>query len=134
MAVIQIEAQLSTEQLFKAVRQMPPKELEKLAAEVLALRARYRAPVLSETESELLLKINRGVPFDLQRRFDELTEKRREETLTPDEYDELLRLTEQVEKLDVERVEYLCKLADLRQISLSTLMNDLGIPRRSYEH
>lgn len=134
MAVIQVEAQLSTEQLFKAVRQMPPKELEKLAVEVLALRARYKAPVLSEVESELLLKINRGVPYDLQGRFDELTEKRREETLTPDEYNELLRLTEQVEKLDVERVEYLCKLADLRQVSLSALMDDLGIPRRSNEY
>jgi hypothetical protein len=132
MPVIQFEAQMSMEQLYKAVQQMPRNELEKFVAWVLALRAQYYAPRLSEAESELLLKINRGLPFDLQRRYDELTEKRRAETLTPDEYNELLRLTEQVEKLHVERLGYLCKLADLRQVSLPALMDELGIQPRAY--
>jgi hypothetical protein len=132
MPVIQLEAQLSMEQLFKAVQQMPQNELEKFVAWVLALRAQYYVPRLSEAESELLLKINRGLPFNLQRRYDELTEKRRAETLTPNEHEELLRLTEQVEKLHVERLEYLCKLSDLRQVPLPALMDELGIQPRAY--
>jgi hypothetical protein len=132
MPVIQFEAQMSMEQLYKAVQQMPRNELEKFVAWVLALRAQYYAPRLSEAESELLLKINRGLPFDLQRRYDELTEKRRAETLTAEEYKELLQLTEQVEKSHVERLEYLCKLADLRQVSLPALMDEFGIQPRAY--
>jgi len=41
---------------------------------------------------ELLLK-----PDDIQVRYDELIAKRQAETLTPDEYKELLRLTKQIE-------------------------------------
>jgi len=79
-----------------------------------------------QLEAQLLMKINRGVPFDRQRRYDALTEKRRAETLMPEEHEELLRLTEQVEKLHVERLEYLCKLADLRQVALPALMDELN--------
>jgi hypothetical protein len=53
--------------------------------------------------------------------------KRQSETLTPGEYDELLRLSDQVEKLDAERVEYLKELAGIRQTSLTALMKALQI-------
>jgi len=134
MAVIQVEAQLSTEQLFKAVRQMPPNELEKLAAEVLALRAERVAPRLSETESDLLLKINRGVPQALQKRYDALIAKRQAETLSKKEYDELLRMTSRVEKLDVERMKCLAELARLRKKSLTVLMRELDIKTPAHVH
>lgn len=127
MAVIQVEAQLSTEQLFKAVKQMPQNKLEKLVAEVLALRAERVAPRLSETESDLLLKINRGVPEALQKRYNALIAKRQAETLSKKEHDELLRMTSRIERLDVERTKYLVALARLRKKSLTTLMRELGI-------
>jgi hypothetical protein len=82
---------------------------------------------MSKDESDLLIKINRGVPVDLQRRYDELIAKRRAETLMPDEYDELLRLTDEIEKLDVERLECLIELARLRKTLLTNLMKELGI-------
>jgi hypothetical protein len=59
------------------------------------------------TESELLIKINGCIPHDLQERYFELIDKRRSETLTPGEYNELLKLTDEVEKRDVKRVEFL---------------------------
>lgn len=127
MAVIQVEAQLSTEQLFKAAQQLPPQELEKFAARVSALRAQNYAPVLSEAESGLLLKINRGIPESLQKRYNALVVKRQSETLSKKEYDELLRLTSRIERLDVERMKYLVALARLRKKSLTVLMRDLGI-------
>jgi hypothetical protein len=132
MPVVRVEAQLSVEQLFKAVEQMPKNELEKFVAWVLALRAQYETPRLSETESELLLKINRGVPEALQKRYNALIAKRRAETLSKKEYDELLRMTSRIERLDVERMKYLVALARLRKKSLTTLMRELGIKASAY--
>lgn len=83
-------------------------------------------------ESQLLLKINQGIPADLQRKYDELMKKRRAETITSEEYSELLRLTNQIEKLDAERVRWLIDLARYRQLSLPALMEQLGIQAPPY--
>jgi hypothetical protein len=84
------------------------------------------------TESELLLKINQGIPPDLQRRYHELIARRRAESLSEDEYGELLRLTDQVEAIEVQRVEYLAELARLRKKLLTDVMKDLGIRAPAY--
>lgn len=99
---------------------------------MVAFRAGRRAPQLSGSESELLAKINQGVPVELQNRYDALIAKRRASTLTETEHSELLRLTDQVEGLDKRRVEYLAELARLRKISLRALLKDLGIKPRPY--
>lgn len=127
MPVVRIDAQWSSSQLLKAVEQMPLPELEQFLEQVMALRARHRAPGLSRRESELLAKINRGVPRDLQGRYDALIAKRRSDALAEAEYDELLHLTEKVETLDTERVKDLAALARLRKTTLPALMKDLGI-------
>lgn len=132
MPTIQIEAQLSQEQLLEAVEQMSESEFEAFLSKLFALRAQHDASRLSPAESELLLKINQGVPADLQRRFDELISKRQASSLTQEEYEELLRLTDQVEKLDAERAERLAELARLRQTSLTDLMQQLGIRPPDY--
>jgi hypothetical protein len=100
--------------------------------QVIALQARRKAPSLPRAESELLLKINEGVSPDIQQRYDELIARRRAEKLTPDEYDELLRLTGQVEAVNVQRVECLAELARLRNTTLTALMQDLGIQEPLY--
>jgi hypothetical protein len=69
-----------------------------------------------------MMKINQGITPDLQEYYNKLIAKRRLETLTPGEYEELLKLTAQIEKLDVERLEYLRELACIRNISLTELM------------
>lgn len=67
------------------------------------------------------------VPADLQQRFDELIAKREANTLTDDEYSELLRLIDQVEAVNVERIRYLAGLAKQRGVSLTDIMEQLGI-------
>lgn len=106
---------------------MPKNELEKFVTRVMALRARPPVFRLSEAESALLLKINRGVPEALQKRYNALIAKRQAATLTEKEYDELLRMTSRIEKLDVERMKYLAELARLRKKSLTGLMRELDI-------
>jgi hypothetical protein len=132
MSVVRVEAQLPTDELLKAVGQLSQPELEQFVFQVIALRARRKAPSLSRAESELLLKINRGAPPDAQNRYGELIAKRRAETLTPDEHNELLRLTEQMEAMQARRIEYLAKLARLRHTTLTALMKDLGIRKPAY--
>jgi hypothetical protein len=80
-------------------------------------------------ETELLAKIDQAFPEDLISRYHELIERRRSGTIDPDEYEELLRLTDEVEGLNVQRIEQIAELARLRGVSLADVMKQLGKPR-----
>jgi hypothetical protein len=127
MPTIQIEADLSPEQLLNAARQLPRREFDRFVGQVLRLRAERIAPSLSSTESELLMKINQGLPPAMQERLNVLIKKRRAETITPKELRELKKLTDQVEKLDAERLKWLTELAALRDVPLRKLIKQLGL-------
>ncbi len=132
MPTIQIEANLSSEQLLNAARQMPRPEFNRFVEDVLRVRANHERGNLSVAESELLAQINQPVPADMQRRYDELLARRDARTLSTDEQQELLRLTDQVELLEAERMKRLIELAQLRQVSLDEVFQQLGLPPLSY--
>lgn len=123
MPTIQIES----EQLLKAVEQLPPHELDAFVAQVLAVRAQREAPTLSTAESTLLLTINSAIPEALQQRYDELIVQRQAEQLTPTEQVELLQLTTEIEQREADRVAALADLSRLRGIALTQLLQTLGI-------
>jgi hypothetical protein len=133
MPTVQLEAELTAEQLLTAAEQLDPVALDQFVARLVALRARRQAPSLPSAEAELLVRINRGLPEELRRRYDALIARRRAEALAPEEQEELLTLTGQVEALETERVAALADLARLRKVSLAALMKDLGIPAPAYE-
>ncbi len=114
------------------VEQLSTPDLEYLTSQVLAIRAKRRAPSLPRKEVELLQKINQGLPIELQQSLSMLTTKRRAETLTPAEQQELLTLIDEIEQRDAKRVEYLAELAQLRNVPLRVLMNQLGIRPPAY--
>lgn len=132
MATIQIEAQISADQLLRAVEQLPTEELSSFIDQVLALRARRTAPQLDRQETALLLRINQQPSFNEQHRFDELVAKRQEEAITPDELRELIQMAEQGEQRDVDRLAALTELAQLRGTTVSALMASLGITAQPY--
>ena len=66
-------------------------------------------------------------PPDAQRRYWELIDKRRAETLSSKEYDELLELSDKSEELNAERIKALAELAQFRGVSLPEVMDQLGI-------
>ncbi|MCC5629506.1 STAS/SEC14 domain-containing protein [Nostoc sphaeroides CHAB 2801] len=132
MSTVRVEVQLSSEELLKAVEQLNQPDLERFVSQVLALQAQRKASSLPQTEAELLLKINQGIPSDTQNHYNELLSKREAENITSNEYRELLNLTEQIEKLQAQRIEYLAELARLRGISLIALMENLGIQTQMY--
>jgi excinuclease UvrABC ATPase subunit len=132
MPIVQVEAQISADKLLQIVQQMSLPELEQFVSQVIALQAQRKAPCLSSTESELLTKINQGLSADIRMRLDQLTAKRRAETLTDEERNELLLLTDQLETAETARLESLSQLAQVRGVSLTILMQELGIQAPDY--
>ncbi|WP_071191229.1 STAS/SEC14 domain-containing protein [Trichormus sp. NMC-1] len=129
---MQVELQLSSEDLLKVVEQLNQADLKQFISQVIALQAQRNAPSLQKQESEILLKINQSIPLDIQKSYNNLIDKRDAETLTDNEYRELLHLTEMIEKQQAQRIEYLIELAKLRGISLNILMENLGIQTQVY--
>lgn len=127
MPTVKIEAQISALDLLQAVEQLSQTELEQFVEQILQVKAQRIAPSLSTNESELLIKINQDLPQELRQLYQTLIEKRNQENLTEAEYQQLLELTEQVEKYQAQRLEYLTQLAQIRQLSLTNLIAQMGL-------
>jgi len=133
MPTLHIEAQVTDQQLLRAVQELSPEEFQRFVAEVLALRARRQAPRLTATETELLQRINQGLAPDLAERYDQLVTRRREGSLTPDEHEELIRLSDTVEEHDARRATALTELAQVRNVPLGALIEQLGIQAPAHD-
>lgn len=99
-------------------------EQQKIAKKATAAKT---IKALTEEESALLLKINEGLPADIQNRYHDLSIKNVKETLTEAEHQELLKLIPQVEAKNVERLKYLIALAQLWKMSVDDVMKKLEI-------
>lgn len=131
MSTISIE--LTTDQLLQAVERLPAHELAAFASRIHALQQQQLAPRLDQTETNLLLQINRPAlsPAE-QQRFDYLVAQRQRESINADDLQELRQLTTQAEAADVQRLQALHSLAQLRGTSLQALMATLGIQAPRY--
>jgi hypothetical protein len=131
-AVIQVEPDLA--EAFNAA----PKTKQKKALSAMrqALRAekerKAEVPRLSKKETELFLRINRTLPPKKQERYDELRQKREDETLTESEHAELLKFVDELMTIWTDRLQAVVDLAKLRRISPRELMKQLGIEPRAY--
>lgn len=86
-----------------------------------------RSSSTSEPETALLQKINQRFPNPLQERYTELREKLRSDTITSEEHQELCKLIDATEQFDADRLQHLTSLAQLRQVSLPELLQQLKI-------
>ena len=120
-------AQIETDQLLNAALQMPEEEFQQFVTKLFTLKASQRVSALSQRESELLTSINQGLPPDGTRRMKALIAKRQSFTITEDELQELIRLTDESERLNVERLKRLLELAHLRGVTLDEVMVQLGL-------
>jgi hypothetical protein len=119
---------IETDQLIEAALQMPREEFDQFVLKLRTLKARQETPGLSERETELLKAINQQcLPPDAAKRMRELIAKRQSYTISEEELQELIRITDESERLNVERVKHLIELADLRNVSLDELMDTLGL-------
>lgn len=124
--------ELDFEEVLNGVAQLKSNELEQFADQILALRAQRRAPALPKPEAELMQNINQGLPADQWQRYEQLNDKLHEETITSEEHVELLKLIDQIELADAERMRLLLELAQLRCLTVETLMDQLGLRRTKH--
>ena len=132
MTNVQTLSEPNVDQLLQSVARLGNQELEQFTDRFLMLRARRRAPSLPKREAELLQLINRGLSPEKWQRYNDLNDALSAENITGEEHQELLGLIEQVEQFDAERLRHLIELAQLRQLSLDELMDQLGIRRPNY--
>ena len=76
---------------------------------------------------ELLEKINMGLPIALWEQYAILKVKRQEETLTPSEQVELIDISDQIEQANAARMPFLIELAQLRNIPVESLFQELDL-------
>jgi DNA-binding GntR family transcriptional regulator len=129
---IQSPIEVDMDAVLEGVARLEMSELEQFAERVMALRAQRRAGHLPPNEADLLQKINQGVPTEVRDRYEVLNEKLHQEIISPEEHQELLEIIDQIELADAERLHYLIELAQLRNMPVDTLMDQLGIRRPSY--
>lgn len=127
MTTVQVKSNISIDELLGGVSQLDTIEIEGLLSEISLLLAHRKSPSLPVTESALLQNIGKGLPDDIQIRYDELQRKLLAEQITTEEHQELLELIEIIENNDAERLRSLIELSQLRKVNLDELMIQLGI-------
>ena len=123
---------MSLDELIQAANQLNETELDRLLQRIVALRAHRKVHALRSEEALLLTQINQGIPSELRAAYQELRAKHEAETLTEEEYERLIGLSNQIEQVGAQRLEALAQLAQWRQVSLPTLMESLGIQAPTY--
>jgi hypothetical protein len=121
------QVDLGFDDILNGFAELDTKDLEKFMLKMGHLIARRKVVSLPERESELFMKINKAIPSTLQKRYENLLTKNREETITPTEHVELLKVIEKIETKNAERLEYLIELSQIRNISLDLLMRQLHL-------
>ena len=86
------------------------------------------APSLPAREAEILQRINAGLPHDVWTLYHELCQERTADTLTPPEQQELIALSDRIEEANADRMAHVAELANLRRVSIDTIVRTLGLP------
>lgn len=102
--------------------------LESVTKRLPVRRRRHSSvPHLSAEEADLIQTINQSLSQFQWLRYRELVTKRQAETLTAQEHEELIVLSNQIEEANANRIEYVARLADIRGKTLPGMMKELGL-------
>jgi hypothetical protein len=119
-------------QVMDDLARLTGRQLETVIQRASVLRLQKRKGVMSARESDLMRVINRGLSAEKSARLNQLQEKLREETIHPRERQQLLRLSDELEKLGAQRLKALIELAVVRKKSVPKLMVELGLNDAGY--
>ena len=134
MPTLQIARQIDVDlnEVLSSITKLNAADLEQFLNQVTTILARRKAPNLSQRETDLLQRINEGVPDIVRQRYRQLNAKRQAETLSEPEHSELLSLVDRIELADADRLGCLIELANLRGVTVAALMQQLGIQAPAY--
>ena len=124
---------MAVEEVIHGVASLDTPALEDFFQQVAQLLAERKAPHLSKRESELLQQINAGYPNGMTKRYEYLLSQKRKQAISPVEQQELIELSNHFETLDAKRLKDLLDLAQLREIPLDELLNNLKQPNDGSE-
>ena len=122
MPVIDLKADLSSNDLLKVVEQFNSNELDNFIQNVLLIKAGRNNTQKSKRETQLLNIIHHHFTDVEQIRFNELIQKREGNTISEEELTELIEWTNYSEQIAAERAKALYELSLLRQVSVKKLM------------
>lgn len=109
---------LSVKELVENAGNLDNASFEDFYEKIQSIRLLKLPVQLAERDIKWIEKIQFAVPRQKQMRFDYLIAKRDSRTITDTEYQELLMLTAEIEKIDLLRLKRMAKFADQKNISL----------------
>ncbi len=133
-----VQVQITTEQLYEAIKRLPLKERRKLrrqldesSAIAKPQRNGHRRKTHEEMEADLLdrIRINSSLPDAAQSRYKRLRRKLQDETISKEDLKELQLLTSRFEAMAVERLASVIELARLRGQDFDTTWQELGLDK-----
>lgn len=137
MQSLQVQIQITTEQLFEAIKQLPIKEQFKLRNRLNQLPGQkksaehngHRRKTRDEIEADLLarIRLNSTLPDAAHRRYRSLRRKIENNTINEEELMELQFLNSRYESMTVERLAAVMELAELRGTDVETTWENVGL-------
>lgn len=121
-------ADIQNEQLLQKLRQFLRRENKTDSSKP------KKSISFNKEESALLLKINEGLPEQIQQRYNNLNQKLLRKNITESELSELQNLIPQVEAHNGERLSNLIQLAKLWETSVDEVMARLKIEQPEVIH
>ncbi len=101
--------------------------LESFAKGVNEIVAQKKSPNLTKEETDLLKKINAGIPTSALDKYNMLKIKQKADGLSSLEQQEMDNLIDFIETKEAEFLGYLLRLSHLRKVSIENLRKQLGI-------
>ncbi len=128
MSKIQVQTTIDTDALILGAANLQLSELERLVRELDAVIVRKKNLDINLKERELIRQINQTVLDTEQRaRYLMLAEKLENESISAAEHLEFIALTDKDEQLRNERLKYLIELAQLTDVGVLELMEQMGL-------
>jgi len=113
--------------LIRDLQQLDPTELDKVIRAAIAMRSSRIGDTLELAETELLSRIHKSLPDEFQREYDQLVKKRRQDELDEKDSRRYVEMTEELQQLELERLETIAALAVKRGVTLKEIREELGI-------
>ncbi len=115
MPVIDLKAELNSNDLLKVVKQLDTNELESFIHDVLLIKAHRKSVQKAKKEENLLAIINHHFTEEEDSRFKVLIAKRTQNDISKEELNELIDWTNYSEQIAAERAKALYELFLLRK-------------------
>ena len=123
-----VQLEVTTENLLNAVAQMPESEFNRFVKKARELRRNGETKKnISPAEADLIYKINTIYSAEKRLRYNHLYEKFQQDEITPKEYKELSKLSDEFEILNAERLGYLGELAKFRGKSFEETVKEFKV-------